>query len=218
MNLSVYKRAFGVTSLALGVLFCTSASFADTYEVTIKNVTAGQAFTPRLAITHTEGKIFMLGEPAIEELAIIAEGGDIAPMMAVLEGFGDVVTDMQVGAGLLMPGASETITIEGNPGSSFSLLNMLIPTNDAFIGVNAIALPESGSITYRATVYDAGSEINDELCSNIPGPVCGGEGGSPGEDGEGYIYVHSGIHGIGDLAAETYDWNNPAAIITITKI
>lgn len=218
MKLSTTRKLLALSTLSLVMGFAASSGVADSYEISVTNVTANQAFTPRLAFSHTVGKLFELGSPALDDLITIAESGDLAPLMSALMGFPEEVTDMQVGDGLLMPGDSQTITLEGDPGSFLTLVNMLIPTNDAFLGVNALILPESGSVTHRATVYDAGSETNDEDCLNIPGPVCGGEGGSPADDGEGFIHVHSGIHGIGDLDAATYDWNNPAAIVTITKI
>jgi len=218
MKFSALARPFGVTALSLGLSLAAAPVIADTYQVTVTNVTANQAFTPRLAITHIDGRVFSLGGTAIDELVDIAEGGDLAPMMALLGTVGEAVTDMQVGDGLLEAGASQTMMIEGNPGSYFSLFNMLIPTNDAFIGVNGIMLPASGSVTSRAVAYDAGSETNDELCANIPGPVCGGAPGSPDDEGEGFIHVHRGIHGVGDLDAAVYDWRNPAAIVTVTKM
>lgn len=198
--------------------FSTSLVFADTYEISVTNVTRAQAFTPRLAITHSTGSVFTPGEAAIEELVAIAEGGDLAPMTALSNSAGDLTTDLQVGEGLLNPGETQTITIAGNSGDLLTLLSMLIPTNDGFIGLNAVALPATGSITYNGMVYDAGSETNDESCANIPGPVCGGDGPSPADDGEGYIHVHSGIHGTADLAAATYDWKNPAVIIKVSKL
>ena len=72
-------------------------------------------------------------------------------------------------------------------------------------------------MTVFVPAYDAGTEINDESCDSIPGPVCGGEGMS-GEDGEGFVSVHRGIHGVADLPAETYDWRNPVASISIRKM
>lgn len=217
MKSTILKRVLCLTTLGCSIALASSASVADTYEVTVTNLTKGQSFTPRLAITHTAGKVFDLGQPALPELATIAESGDVAPMMTLLSSAGSVITGTAVGAGLLDPGKSQTIMIEGTPGTLFTLLSMLIPTNDAFIGINAVMLPMTGSASYHATVYDAGSEPNDELCVNIPGPVCGGEGASPNASGEGYVYVHSGIHGVGGLAAATYDWNNPAALVTISK-
>ena len=201
-----------------GSLLASGAVLADTYEVTLTNITKGQAFTPRLGITHTNGQVFTLGAPAIDEVATIAEGGDIGPLMALLESFPMAVTDMAVGDGLLMPGDTQSFMIEGNPGDLFTLINMIIPTNDGFVAVNGVELPESGSVQYRSVVYDAGSETNDELCANIPGPVCGGAGGSPEDDGEGYIYIHPGIQGIGDLEPADYDWRNPAAMVTVRKM
>ena len=34
---------------------------------------------------------------------------------------------------------------------------------------------------------------------------------------EGYVYVHSGIHGIGGVDPSVWDWNNPVALITIEQ-
>ena len=65
--------------------------------------------------------------------------------------------------------------------------------------------------------YDGGSEINDELCANIPGPHCGGAAFSD-DDGEGYVHIHPGIFGVGDLQASEYDWKNPIAKITVRRI
>lgn len=46
--------------------------------------------------------------------------------------------------------------------------------------------------------------MNDEFCSNIPGPHCGGEGYSV-NDGEGYVHIHAGIHGTAELSSADYD-------------
>ena len=75
-------------------------------------------------------------------------------------------------------------------------------------------------MTFFSPGFDAGSEPNDELCKNIPGPTCDGMGLSPGDnDGdEGYVHIHRGMHGIGDLAADVYDWRNPVAKITVTRV
>ena len=51
---------------------------------------------------------------------------------------------------------------------------------------------------------------------NIPGPTCGVDGGSP--EGEGFVHVSGGIHGIGDLAPAEYDWRNPVATVTVTRM
>ena len=95
---------------------------------------------------------------------------------------------------------------------------MLIPTNDTFFAANGVTVPPQGTVTVRAPGYDAGSEPNDELCDNIPGPVCGGEGNSPDAGGEGFVHITAGIQGIGDLEPADYDWRNPVADIVIRAL
>ena len=194
------------------------------FEVTITNLTRGQQFTPILVAAHKSNvKLFELGKPASIELATLAEEGNPAPLaaaLAALPGTGQVVT----GGGLTNPGASTTLVVEGRRGFGFlSVAAMLIPTNDGFFALNGVALPRGNDmLTLTAPAYDAGSERNDELCVSIPGPFfaeCGGSGGGgkPG-GGEGYVHIHAGIHGIGNLPAATRDWRNPVALITVRRV
>ena len=214
------KTTTTVKALAIAAISALSvlSANADTYQVTVTNATAGQTFTPRLAATHTAGNFFVVGDPALPEIAIIAESGDISPAMALLESAPELVTDVAVGDGLLGPGETQEIMIEGNPGDLLTVIAMIIPTNDGFTAVDAYPLPASGSTTLTTVVYDAGTETNDEDCANIPGPICGGAGESPNDEGEGFVHVHSGIHGIADLSSANYDWRNPAAKVTITRM
>ncbi len=59
---------------------------------------------------------------------------------------------------------------------------------------------------------------NDESCDDILGRVCGGEGADLSEDGEEFIHIHAGIHGIGSLDESEYDWRNPVATVSIRRI
>ncbi|UCH79733.1 MAG: hypothetical protein JSW20_08215 [Nitrospiraceae bacterium] len=70
---------------------------------------------------------------------------------------------------------------------------------------------------YLSPGYDAGSEVNDELCSSIPGPFCGGAGLGE-EDGEGYVHINDGIHGIGDVPEDIFDSRNPVARVVIERV
>ena len=193
---------------------------ADEYQVTITNLTQAQFFTPILVASHDSGQpVFQPGQPASPELEAVAEGGDTGPLMTLLDGNEDVY-DMAVSEGLLAPGASVTVTVEGKRDSRYlSLVSMLIPTNDAFVGVSGVKVPrkKNSPATLLVPAYDAGTEVNDESCAHIPGPVCGGEGMSAA-GGEGFVSVHAGIHGTGDLAAHTYDWRNPVAAVTIERM
>ena len=188
------------------------------YEITVTNMTKGQTFTPILVLTHKKGvRLFTPGAPASEALAVLAESGDTGPltmMMSMNPKVGDIVTS----DGLLFPGETKTIMIPRSRRYHYiSLAAMIIPTNDGFIALNGVQAPIlRKTVMNLSPAYDAGSELNDELCANIPGPVCGGEPVSEA-DGEGYVRIHEGIHGIGDLDESMYDWRNPVARIVIEK-
>ncbi|WP_456448069.1 spondin domain-containing protein [Thiolapillus sp.] len=206
--------------LALPLAVAASSTLADDYQVTITNLTQAQSFTPVLVATHKAGyPVFMPGSPASADLEAVAEGGDISGLKATLDASDDV-HETVASDGLLGPGQSVTLTLDDSRRFRYlSLVSMLIPTNDAFIGISGLKLPKkkNNPVTVAVPAYDAGTEINDELCSNIPGPVCGGAGMSV-ENGEGFISVHPGIHGVGDLAPGTYDWRNPAALVKIERM
>lgn len=208
-------------STLCGGMLLSSSALADGrayYEVTITNLTHAQAFTPILVASHGKGvKLFELGSPASNELSALAEGGDVAPLTYALQA-DHKVRDTANSGGLLMPGQSVTVTVAARGAKQISLASMLIPTNDSFIALNGVKAPKHGKAVYYSPGYDAGSELNDELCLNIPGPVCGGAGGSPEAGGEGYVHISAGISGKADLAAATYDWRNPTAKIVIKRV
>jgi len=194
------------------------------FEVTVTNLTRGQQFTPILVAGHKPNvRLFELGKPASPGLATLAEEGNTAPLaaeLAALAGTGDVVS----GNALTNPGASTTLVVEGRGGfGRFSVAAMLIPTNDAFFAVNGVPLPRGNDVlTLLVPAYDAGSERNDERCASIPGPnfaECGGSGGGGAPSGgeEGYVHIHAGIHGIGDLVAANRDWRNPVALVKVQR-
>ena len=221
--LNHFKSA-GRLALVAVLLFTSSQAFASggkNYHVTITNLTHSITFTPILVASHRRSvTVFELGTPASDDLRALAEGGDVVPMTTTLKGNSDVV-DVQNSGGLLMPGKSVTVIVSAAHGAKFiSVGSMMLPTNDGFIGLNSAEVSKRGSATYFSPAYDSGSELNDEICANIPGPTCGGAGPSPGDDPvtEGYVQVHRGIHGIGNLAADVYDWRNPVARITVTRV
>lgn len=211
---------FMAATLAASTLL-SSKVFADgaSYAVTITNLTRAQVFTPVLVASHRRGvSLFQVGSPASSELAALAEGGDVAPLTASLQA-SHKVRDVANSGGLLMPGESVTVNVSASHAGRISLASMMIPTNDSFIALNSVKAPKGHrKAVYYSAAYDAGSEPNDENCMNIPGPVCGGEGGSPGADGEGYVHISRGIAGIGDLDSTTYDWKNPVAKIVIQRL
>ena len=217
MKTEIYRA--GLALLAAAALTTGVARGSDGdgwFEVTVTNITRGEIFTPVLVASHGRGlRLFGLGEPAGDGLEQLAEGGDTGPLAAELQAAGalDVVT----AGGVLPPGQSVTLRVRRDRRHGhLSVAAMLVPSNDAFFAVNGLRGPRHHSRTVLSPAYDAGTEDNDELCVSIPGPpfICAGEGFSAG-GGEGYVYIHPGIQGSGDLVAAQHDWRNPVARIRI---
>jgi hypothetical protein len=189
------------------------------YEVSVTNLTRGTSFTPILVASHRAGvSLFQLGQPPSDALASMAEGGDTGPLAAMI--LSTPYADTASGDALVEPGQTVTLTVAADSTAGYlRLAAMMLPTNDGFIALNSVPLPKGReTLTYVSEGYDAGSEPNDESCANIPGPTCGGAGISADAGGEGYVHIHAGIHGIGDLQASDYDWRNPVAIITVRRV
>ena len=201
-----------------------AASFLATYEVTVTNLTKGQYFTPLIVATHSPRiRMFMVGEAPSDALSRIAEGGATDEMAMALADSG-MGYDIQFSTnGLIGPGESRTVTVEANLRryNRVSLAGMLLPTNDTFVALDALRLEKHMTQqTAYANAYDAGSEMNDESCAHIPGPIeCGGVG-QPFSVGlaEGYVYPSPGIHGMGDLDPAMYDWRGPVAMVKVVRI
>lgn len=221
-RISARASATGIDAVVGSATANSSSRFfqrrASDFEVTITNLTYNQVFAPSLVVSHFDSiQLFEAGQPASEGIAIMAEAGDVSAIVASVDG-DNRVRGAGVTEGPLLPGQSTTITIPSNGGNRISLVSMLVNTNDAFYAVNSVNVPRfRNALTLYPVAYDAGTETNDELCGNIPGPACGGEGFSA-EDGEGFIHIHRGMHGVGDLAADAYDWRNPVAKVTVRRV
>ena len=217
-------------ALSLGL---ASAASAETYKVTIRNLTLGQVFSPPVVAAHPGSiQAFRAGKPASKPLEIMAEDGANNDLVEALENAG---ANVSVADGPVPPGKKSVVFVDADNGNSYiTVLGMLVTTNDAFVGLNAVDPAEQGRSVYRAIAYDAGTEVNDEDCAHIPGPPCGNgkqEAITPGENGTdegGVVHVHSGVHNLPNLsaAAETtayvdarqHDWRNPVAEIRIRKV
>jgi hypothetical protein len=113
---------------------------------------------------------------------------------------------------------------------------MLLPTNDGFVGLDAIRIPKKrGTYTYYLNGYDAGTEANDEIINGGGAPGTpgipadpGGNGGTgasgvTGADHNTTVHVHRGIvgdtdttGGASDLNSAVHKWINPVAKVVIT--
>ncbi len=220
MQRTKFTRKFtGALVIAAG-LMASGPAVADSFEVTITNVTRGQIISPPVVIVHDDGfELFQLGAPASAELAALAEDADTSGLEAALMA-DPSVEDFAVGSDVIVPGGTTTLHVSGSGQAKLlSAAGMLVTTNDAFFAVDAMRLPNvgGGPLHLDAEAYDAGSEANSENCDYIPGPPCGNPFMRDTDDAEGFVHVHAGIHGIADLVAAERDWRNPVAFVTVRR-
>jgi hypothetical protein len=216
----------GVLLVALAVCGVFSipaeAQLTTPLTVSITNITKGQILSPVVVVTHRFGAapLFVPGQPANEELAQVAEDAVLQPLLDKLTTSGSYL-DVEVifgESGPILPGETASVTISSNAGHRLvSLVGMLVTTNDTFVGLSGIRRPPFGSQSHYAIAYDAGSEANTELCTDIPGPPCGNPGMRVTEGAEGYVYVSPGVSGGGDLTPSLHSWLNPAAYVNIRR-
>lgn len=223
----------------LGAAIATTSiqSQAQQLEISITNLTQGIYFTPFLVAAHqAEGKLFTVGQEASANLQMMAEGGDISGLSADLSAINADIKENPA-EGLLAPAMSASVMLDTSDGNQYlSIVSMLLPTNDGFVGLNSWMIPtEPGTYTIDLNAYDAGTEANDEVVNGggapgAPGiPVDpsghGGTGGSGVTDMEqnSMIHIHRGslgdddaTGGKSDLNNTVHRWLNPVARITVT--
>jgi hypothetical protein len=218
------------------ILTAAAGAAAADLTLTLTNLTNGTYFTPLLVTAHDEAvDLFEAGTTASDELVAVAEGGNIDGFTTLLGGVdGDTVANPA--GGLLAPGDTVSFTLATVAERPLlSLVAMLLPTNDGFVGLDSLELPTAaGSYVFDLLAYDAGSEVNDELITGGGAPGAAGipadPGGSSGTGGSGVtttesnptVHIHRGIvgdgesgGGISDLDRTVHRWLNPVARLII---
>ncbi len=168
-----------------------SAATAATLKVTIENIApeTGVVVTPLWVGFHNGSfDIFNLGEAAATDVEALAEEGNTTPIASTFlaSGTGQVQGTL-LGPGIsptsppvIPPGAiaTKTFEIDGTLASSryFSYGAMVVPSNDAFIAnENPLAFKifdDTGKfiatdfIVTGNQIWDAGTEVNDEIPQN----------------------------------------------------
>jgi hypothetical protein len=244
MKVSISKVAVLSIVLTASTIALTPAAMAGQnhdrmYRVRITNAMLGQPVAPSVIATHTDefqlfelGPAPMQGDPGYNDylaLAAMAETGypfHVLDQVAASDGVWDakvLATDRT--PPVLLPSESNSTVISASGNAKYlTAVAMLGATNDAVYAVRGIELPKGihDIVHVFANAYDVGSEANAESAATV------GFLGSTEDDGasftginmggEGFIHVHSGIHGVGGLAAATYDWRNPVVEVTIERI
>ena len=179
----------------------------------ITNLTYRQPFSGFLVVLHNRDAdpLFVFGEEASRELAVLAEDGDPGPLYAKYNGaFGVKFATVHDADAPYFGGQVTYITVPYERNYPYiTIASMAINTNDCFVALNGVYISPGQVIDVPG--YDAGSEVNNELCSSIPGPACpSGSGNVRSGNGEGYVHIHRGFKGVGDRLSEAgYDWQNP---------
>lgn len=231
------KRITWAATMAASLLAVQSANAVD-FNVQITNLSNGIFFTPFLVVAHPVGtSLFDVGQPASASLQAMAEGGDISGLSADAQAMGATVAENPA-MGLLAPATSTNVDLntDGTSNDRLTVLAMLLPTNDAFAGLNAIAIPTTpGTYVYDVPAYDAGTEANDELLTGggapgVPG-MPGDPGGTTGMNGTGAagadanpnVHIHRGslgdtdpTGGSSDLDIQVHRWLNPVIRVVVT--
>jgi len=227
-------------SLSLGLSAAASAN-GRMVTVEVANLTNATYFTPILVAVHNRDfHLFQIGTPASDSLQAMAEGGELAGLIDEANDAGGnhaILEDDLHPAGLLAPGVSVAAELEmGRHSRYLSLTGMLLPTNDGFLGLDAMRIPQwPGVYTYYVNGYDAGTEVNNELINGGGAPgvlgIPADPGGNAGTGGSGLegpdhntnVHIHRGVvgdldpaGGPSDLAADVHRWLNPVAKVTVT--
>ncbi len=200
------------------------------FSVTLSNLTNAQPLSPVAVIAHQDGyRAFEVGTPASPGLEDLAEGG--APDMFIAEATADAaVLATMAGSAPIPPGQSDSIVISVPETEltnlRLSAMTMLVNTNDAFSGLNAVsvgALADGETLMMRSIAYDAGTELNTEAATDIPGPAANGEGfNALRDDRQDAVKMHPGVVTSSDGLAssglsEAHRFDNPVVQITVTR-
>ncbi len=229
-----------ITLSALPLIFASHIATAQMVDVEITNLTQGMYFTPLLVSAHdSTTHLFEAGEAATPELQAMAEGGDISGLVSATAAIGAVNSENPA-SGLLAPSSSTQVSdLDTLTNTHLSVTAMLLPTNDAFVGLNAWEIPlQAGTYTVYLNAYDAGTEANDEVvngggASGVLGiPVNpGGNGGNGGNGATGVtttetnqtVHIHRGnvgdtdlSGGVSDVDSRIHRWLNPVAKVVVT--
>ena len=221
---------------ALSLVSAGAVSAAE-LSITLTNLTGGMHFTPQLLVAHTaDVDVFEVGSQASSGLATLAEGGDTSVLGADLDTTPANSTHATV-EGLLAPATTTAVQTFNTEGHAYlSVVAMLLPTNDAFVGLDSWAIPSSPG-TYHVTLnaYDAGSEANDEIINGAGAlgvvGIPAAPGGNAGTGGTGVtateanstVHIHRGqlgdsdpTGGVSDVDSSIHRWLNPVARLTVT--
>lgn len=195
------------------------ATTGKVVEITIKNLTTGQPFSPSYFESRSSSgaPLFKLGAKASDALVAVAESGNIGNFSVAAAMNKDSTTGDAALAIHTLPGQVRTFVIHVD--KDHPLIDgvwMLGNTNDGFSGISGIdAYALTAPMTISPRGYDAGSEKDSEK-KGFLGALGSGNARDPEN---GVVTYHTGIRGDAD-APKSWNWDvkKPVAEVTITPL
>ena len=183
-------------------------------EVRVTNLsgTDGALLTPVfVATTNGVYDQFDVGSAASTNIERLAEDGTTGPRIDAALASGGVGEAQATAGGPLAPGESRVLTFYADPSDPLtqylSYASMVIPSNDAFVGnddpMQLDLFDQNGNLVRRVgedalivtgdDVYDAGTEVNDEIPENTA--ALAQSSPNTGVTENGVIRQHEGFQG-----------------------
>ncbi len=221
--MSKWNNRWGAIA-ALGL--AAPASMAVDFMVTVTNL-GPQPLAPVFwAASNGSFDIFTNGTAVSSGLETLAEDASPAGMLAAAAAAGGNVMSFGATTGPFLPTESRSFTMSADASHRwFQFASMLGITNDGFIG-SAVGVgdgqidlfqggqPLQGTFTLSfLNVWDAGTEVNDELMAHVP-PNTGM--GTP--EGGVLTQPHEGITGRGDIPTSLDWYGGDVARVTISVV
>ncbi len=186
---------------------------------TLENQTSGQPITAPVVVVHDKHvDLLTYTRPAeLRGIARLSESGDGEELMTTLASKPGVVsvTQWETG-GDIAPGTSFTGSVSAFESNVVTLIGKFACTNDGYVVASA-EVPDQSTGTssgHTVSVFDSGSEDNDETTATVP---CLGREAAALSDGvgENASREHPGIEGVGDLNVSRHGWTS-GQIATLT--
>lgn len=233
MKLKAIVNIGAVTLVAGLIVGCSDSSNSPSapemndYEITLINLSSNQPLSPMAVIIHEASYSgWAIGTASTAGLEHLAEGGDNSTFL--VEARTANAPGVESGEGVIIPGGSELVDVSVHRGSDLKLTvaSMLVNTNDAFTGGTGIDLSSlsiGDELKVRLPIYDAGTEVNNELVGTIPGPADGGEGFNSDRDDVNVVSRHPGVvsnvDGYTDSVLEqSHRFDSPIAQLVVRRV
>lgn len=158
------------------------SSFAATYELSFRGTWSqndvepnryprSAHFSPIIGVTHTQGTEFWSNGSAasmgVEQVAELGITGTLTTEIANLRSAGEAGETITLDSQFNLPQTGSTRIQVDNDKAFLSLITMIAPSPDWFVGVSALPLQQNGqwrsNITVELRPYDAGTEEGNDF-------------------------------------------------------